>query len=200
LPAGAQSDSWQLISICIVCACAREQQSQRRNIMNRFGFSIFSTVVALALMPIGAAAQQKSLKEQLVGAWILVEAADAAADGSKTNPWGANPKGTYMFDASGHFTQMLIRSDLPKIANRAQGGTPEQNKAIVSGAIAMYGTYSVNETEKTITVRFEGSTFSGFNGTEGKRTITSLSADEMKTANPATSTGTKAESTWRRAK
>jgi hypothetical protein len=168
--------------------------------MNRFGFSILATLVTLALMPIGAVAQQKSLKEQLVGTWILVEAVDVAADGTKTNPWGANPKGTYMFDASGHFTQMLIQSDLPKIANRAQGGTPEQNKAIVSGAIAMYGTYSVNETDKTITVRFEGSTFSGFNGTEGKRIITSLSADEMKTANPATSTGTKAESVWRRAK
>ena len=99
-----------------------------------------------------AAAQKKSLKEQLVGTWILVEAVDVAADGSKTNSWGANPKGTYMFDTSGHFTQMLIRSDLPKIPNRAQGGTPEQNKLIASGAIAMYGTYSVNDTEKTITV------------------------------------------------
>lgn len=168
--------------------------------MKRFGFSILSTLATLALIPIGAVAQQKSLKEQLVGTWILVEAVDVAADGSKTNSWGANPKGTYMFDTSGHFTQMLIRSDLPKIPNRAQGGTPEQNKFIVSGAIAMYGTYSVNDTEKTITVRFEGSTFSGFNGTEGKRIITSLSADEMKTTNPATSTGTKAESVWRRAK
>jgi type II secretory pathway pseudopilin PulG len=168
--------------------------------MKRFGFSILSTLATLALIPIGAVAQQKSLKEQLVGTWILVEALDVAADGSKTNSWGANPKGTYMFDTSGHFTQMLIRSDLPKIPNRAQGGTPEQNKFIVSGAIAMYGTYSVNDTEKTITVRFEGSTFSGFNGTEGKRIITSLSADEMKTTNPGTSIGMKAESVWRRAK
>ena len=30
-----------------------------------------------------------------------------------------------MFDTSGHFTQMLIRSDLPKIANRAQGGSSD---------------------------------------------------------------------------
>jgi len=168
--------------------------------MNRFGFSILSIFATLALTPIGAVAQQKSLKEQLVGTWILVEAVDVTADGSKINSWGANPKGTYMFDASGHFTQMLIRSDLPKIPNRAQGGTPEQNKAIVSGAIAMYGTYSVNEGEKTITVRFEGSTFSGFNGTEGKRIVTSISADEIKTTNPATSIGMKAESVWRRAK
>jgi hypothetical protein len=169
--------------------------------MNRFGFSVlFVIALALVAKPIGALAQQKSIKEQLVGTWILVEAVDVAADGNKTNTWGANAKGTYMFDATGHFTQMLIRSDLPKIANRAQGGTPEQNKAIVSGAIAMYGSYSVNETEKTISVRYEGSTFAGFNGTEGKRIISSLSADEMKLSNPATSTGVKVESVWRRAK
>jgi hypothetical protein len=169
--------------------------------MKRFGFFILSTIsLTLAAMPISAVAQQKSVKEQVVGTWILVEAVDVAADGNKTNPWGANPKGTYMFDASGHFTQMLIRSDLPKIANRAQGGTPEQNKAIVSGAIAMYGAYSVNEAEKTISLRYEGSTFSGFNGTEGKRIISSLSAEEMKLTNPTTSTGMKAESVWRRAK
>jgi hypothetical protein len=172
-----------------------------RYAMSRLGFSILSTIaLLLAAIPIGAVAQQKSLKEQVVGTWILVEAVDVAADGSKTNPWGANPKGTYMFDTSGHFTQMLIRSDLPKINNRAQGGTPEQNKAIVSGAIAMYGTYSVNEAERTIGLRYEGSTFSAFNGTEGKRIISSLSAEEMKLTNPATSTGVKADSVWRRAK
>ena len=53
---------------------------------------------------------------------------------------------------------------------------------------------------KLVTVHYEGSTFAAFNGTEGKRTITSITADEMKTRNPATSTGTVAESVWRRAK
>ena len=170
--------------------------------MNRFSFVGLSTsILVLAAFSFGGAvAQQKTLKEQLVGTWILVGAVDVAPDGTKTDTWGANPKGTYMFDASGHFAQMLIRSDLPKIANRMQGGTPDQNKAIVSGAIAMYGTYSVNEADKTVTVKFEGSTFSGFNGTEGKRIITSIGPDEMRTANPATSSGMKAESVWRRAK
>jgi len=32
----------------------------------------FSLLVALALLPANAAAQQKSLKEQLVGSWALV--------------------------------------------------------------------------------------------------------------------------------
>jgi len=153
----------------------------------------------LALMPGAALGQQKPLKEQIVGAWTLVSAVDTQADGTKTNPWGANPKGAYMFDANGHFTQMLLHTDLPKIDNR-MGGTPDQNKAIAQGVIAMYGRYTVDEANKTIVVHFEGSSFAKFNGTEGKRVVTSITADEMRTMNPATSTGTKAESVWKRAK
>ena len=64
----------------------------------------------------------------------------------------------------------------------------------------MYGTYTVDEASKTITVRFEGSSFAKFNGTEGKRVVTSITEDELRTMNPATSTGTKAESVWKRVK
>ena len=152
-----------------------------------------------AFQPSAALSQQKSLKEQIVGSWTLVSAVDTSADGSKTNPWGANPKGTYMFSADGRFTQMLLHTDLPKIDNR-MSGTPEQNKAIAQGVIAMYGSYTVDEASKTINVKFEGSSFAKFNGTDGKRIITSISADEFRSANPATSTGTKAESVWKRVK
>ncbi len=169
--------------------------------MTRRGILSLSFVLAvgLALQPGAALSQQKPLKEQIVGAWTLVSAIDTQADGTKTNPWGANPKGTYMFDANGRFTQMLMHTDLPKIDNR-MGGTPDQNKAIAQGVIAMYGTYTVDEASKTITVRFEGSSFAKFNGTEGKRVVTSITEDELRTMNPATSTGTKAESVWKRVK
>src|SRR5215475_15487432 len=84
------------------------------------------TILTLSVMSGSTIAQQKSLKDQLVGTWTLVEAIDVRPDGSKFNPWGSNPLGTYMFDASGRFAQMLIRSDLPKLPNRAKG-TAEEN-------------------------------------------------------------------------
>jgi hypothetical protein len=169
--------------------------------MNRRSLLSLSTITALsfALLPGSTVAQQKSLKDQIVGSWTLVQATDIHADGSKTNPWGANPKGAYMFSADGRFTQMLFHSDLPKIDNR-MAGTPDQNKAIAQGVVAMYGTYTVDEANKTIIVKFEGSSFAKFVGTEGKRVITSINDNELHSANPATSTGTKAESVWRRAK
>jgi hypothetical protein len=155
--------------------------------------------LAVALVPGDAGGQQTSLKDQIVGAWTLVSAVDTAPDGSKNDAFGPNPKGAYMFDANGRFTQMLMRADLPILESRTSG-TPEQHKAVAHGTIAMYGTYTVDEPTKTIIVNFEGSSFAKFNGTSGKRIVTSITADEMRTMNPATSTGSKAESVWRRAK
>jgi hypothetical protein len=40
----------------------------------------------------------------------------------------------------------------------------------------------------------------GCSGTEGKRVITSINDNEFQSTNPATSTGTKADSVWRRVK
>jgi hypothetical protein len=171
------------------------------NTMNRrsiLGLSIIATS-SIALLPGGAVAQQKSLQDQIVGWWTLVQATDIHADGTKVNPWGANPKGAYMFSADGRFTQILFHADLPKIDNR-MGGTPDQNKAIAQGIVPMYDSYTVDEANKTIIVKFEGSSFAKFVGTEGKRVITSINDNEFQSANPATSTGTKAESVWRRVK
>jgi len=102
-----------------------------------------------------------------------------------------------MFSPNGRFAQMLFHTDLPKIDN-GMGGTPDQNKVMAQGIVAMYGSYTVDGANKTIIVKFEGSSFAKFVGTEGKRVITSINDNEFQSTNPATSTGTKAESVWRR--
>jgi Lipocalin-like domain len=161
-----------------------------------------STAIAalgLALLPGSGTAQTKSIKDQLVGTWTLVSEVDTQSDGKKSEGFGPNPLGVYMFDANGHFAQMLMRADLPKYANRLQG-TPEQNKAVAQGLVAYYGTYSVNEADKVVAVHIVGGSFATFNGTDGKRIIASLTADELKFTNPATSGGTTADTVWKRAK
>jgi hypothetical protein len=156
-------------------------------------------VLGLVLLPGDAVSQQKSLKDQLVGTWTLVSSTETAPDGKKVDSFGSSPFGAYMFDANGHFIQMLMRSDLPKFDNRLQG-TPEQNKAVVQGSVAFYGTYALDEAAKLVTVHITGGSFAKFNGTDGKRVITSLTADELHFTNPATSGGTSADTVWRRAK
>jgi hypothetical protein len=52
----------------------------------------------------------------------------------------------------------MSSSGRPKFAsNNRATGTPEENKAVVQGLIAFFGTYSVNEADRTFTMHVEGS-------------------------------------------
>jgi hypothetical protein len=55
---------------------------------------------------------------------------------------GLQPKGIFIFDAHGHFAQFITRSDLPKFAaGTADKGTADENKAVLSGFVASFGTF-----------------------------------------------------------
>jgi hypothetical protein len=59
--------------------------------------------------------------------------------------------------ADGHFSLVNTRADLPKFAsNRRDQGTPEENKAVVQGSIAYFGTYSVNEGIRSSPLKLRG--------------------------------------------
>ena len=169
----------------------------RRNVIALFvctaaGFGILSSPII---------AQQKSLKDQLVGSWTFVSAIDTRPDGTKNDRWGPNPKGTLMFDANGRYVQIISRSDIPKFAaNKPDMGTAEENKAVVANMVVGFGTYTVNETDKTLITRVEGGMYPNATGSEQKRTISSLTADELKYTNPTTTLGSSAAAQWKRVK
>ena len=162
--------------------------------------SVFTVLMALgvALLPSNVVGQQKSINEQLVGTWTFVSSTTKLPDGSPA--WGTNPKGLLIFTENGYFSSQIVRSDLPKFAtqNRAQG-TPEENKAVVQGSSATFGTYTVDEAKKTYTLKFEGSSFPNRAETEQTRAFT-IVADELKIANPSTSVGGSSELVYKRAK
>ena len=171
--------------------------------MNRRLILSLSAITAsgLVLLPTSAVSQQRSLKEQLVGTWTFVSAIDVHKDGTRSDRWGPNPKGVLMFDGNGRYALMIMRSDLPKFAAKTSDqGTADESKAVLKGLIVHFGTYLVNEADKTVTTRIEGSSFPNLNGMEQKRIIASVTADELKYTNPATATGTTAEAIWKRAK
>jgi Lipocalin-like domain len=160
-----------------------------------------AAVFGAALLGGGVFAQQKSLKDQLVGTWMLSAVTAERADGSKAEPFGADPKGIIIFTADGYFSLLQSRPDLPKIAaNDRAKATPEEATVVVAGSIAYYGMYSVNEADKTIAVKIEQSTYTNvMGGPEQKRIITSLTADEMKFTNPRTPAGVTLLTAWKRA-
>jgi hypothetical protein len=124
--------------------------------MKRFTLP-FITASALILgfiLPSEEAAAQTTAKD-IVGTWTLVSIT-LEKDGKKVDFYGPNPQGRATYDASGRVSVIVTRSDLPKfVSNNREAGTPEENKAVVQGSIAYFGTYSVSETDKTLTIHFE---------------------------------------------
>ena len=144
--------------------------------------------------PAAGAAEQKApapakpMKEAIVGTWSLLIDDAVKPDGTHTPNFGPNPIGLAMFAPDGHFSVAITRAGRPKFAsNNRATGTADENKAMVAGSNAFFGTYAVSEGDKTLTLRVEGSTYPNLEGTTQKRTITSLTAgDELTWSNPAT--------------
>src|SRR5579871_3210362 len=92
----------------------------------------------------GAQAQSGSLKDQLAGQWQLVSISinDAA-------PYGTKPSGSMLLDGNGHYS-IVVLSD---------GGAKN---------IAYYGTYTVDEASKTVTMHVAGGTRAKADGHEQK--------------------------------
>jgi hypothetical protein len=145
-------------------------------------------------------AQQKSVKEQLVGTWTLVSSDQVRPDGTKLRQFGSDPKGINVFDANGRFFVMIASADNLQIASNGRSQTNSEEEGLVVESIAYYGTYTVNEDVKVISLHLDASTFPNQVGTDQKRTITSLTADEMKYSSPAAISGVQVHQVWKRAK
>jgi hypothetical protein len=168
-----------------------------------------SLCLAVGLSASDSLAQQKSLKEQLVGTWTLVSSDQVRPDGSKLSQFGANPKGINVFDANGRFFLtvasagflVVASADDTKIVSKDPSSKTnfEEGGGLLVESIAYYGTYTVNEVERVAILHLEASTFPNQIGTDQKRTITSLTADELKYSNPAAMPGVQVHQVWKRA-
>ena len=97
----------------------------------------------------------RTAKERLVGSWTLTSLT-AGEGADRTLPYGPNPTGSMMVDANGRFMITVVRSDLPNFAsNNRMVGTPDENNSVVQGSIAYYGTYTIDEATRVITVKVE---------------------------------------------
>ena len=148
-----------------------------------------------------ATGEQKSFKEQLVGTWTLVLCEIVAADGTKSPlVVGSNPAGRYIFTDDDHFSFQAVAEFAKFASNDRMKTTPAENQAAVQGSIAYYGTYTVNDADRTIALHIERSSFPNQNGTNGTRIVTALSADEMKYINPRRRGGGSIICAYKRAK
>jgi hypothetical protein len=140
----------------------------------------------LAVADGNAIAQEKSLKDQLVGAWMVVRCEVVQPDGTKSPlVIGSYPLGQFIFTDNGRFAFQMA-ADLPKLASGDyRKTTPEENKTVVEGSMAYFGTYTASDVDKTIALHVERSSIPNLNGTDGRRVVTAISPDELNWTNPA---------------
>jgi putative ABC transport system substrate-binding protein len=143
---------------------------------------VVTTVLGLVFFPGSAISQQKSIKDQLIGAWALVSFNATAADGTKRQDFGANPKGILILEAGGRYALVQGRPDRPKFKgdNDLRLETPAAEFGEAARAFAAnFGTWSVNEADKTLVLRLEGNLIPNAEGT-GTEVAVSLAGDELK--------------------
>lgn len=149
----------------------------------------------------GREATAQSAKDQFVGTWRLVSIRYVRPDGVAIEPFGPNAEGMLIFDGARFATQVMA-ADLPKfVSNNRMVGTPQEYEAISHGVVAYFGTYTVGDANRVVTLHIERSSFPNWVGTDQQRKF-EFSGDELRytaassTANPAES----AQLVWKRAR
>jgi Lipocalin-like domain len=159
-----------------------------------------SAIVALGFTESSFAQQQKSLKDQLVGTWTLVSAEAAEPDGTK-GPLtkGGTQKGLMILTEGGMLSFQVIAND-HKVASKSRFKmTPEEMKASAEGVLSYFGSYTVDDADKSITVKIEASSFPNQTEAPAKRMAT-LNGDELRMNNPGRLAGGQTNLVWKRAK
>jgi hypothetical protein len=96
-----------------------------------------TTALGFALIGSGAVAQQKPIKDQLVGAWTLLLDDGINPDGTHVPTFGPNPVGTLIFTPNGRYSLQIMRviNRGPFASDNRDAGTAEENKAVSQGTI-----------------------------------------------------------------
>jgi hypothetical protein len=127
--------------------------------------NIFSGITAAAIISLSgsivAQAQQKSAKELIAGNWTLVIADNVSREGSNVPGFGPLPKGSAKFGADGHYSLEVSTS---------AGSQP---------AVKASGTYTLDDTGKTLTFKVEESSLANWRGTTQTGTVKFISADHL---------------------
>jgi hypothetical protein len=124
------------------------------------------SATALVLLPTGVVAQQKSLKEQIQGPWSLASCNSTTAKGEKSPYCANNPRGIMILAGNGNYATTIVA-----------GGRKD---ADAPGEAAIFGTWSVNEADKTLTLHIVGARNPTIEAKDIKLNIT-LNGEELRT-------------------
>ncbi len=145
------------------------------------------------------ASRAEAIADAIVGVWMLVSVT-SEREGTRSQPFGPNPKGIMVFTRDGHFSLFQSTAELPRLAaNDRARATPDEATTIIRDSIAYFGTYTVDEAARSLSVTIEASTYANLLGPPQRRIITVLSPTDLEFSNPRTPSGMTLHTVWRRA-
>jgi Lipocalin-like domain len=167
----------------------------RRRIFDVVMIGLFGLACSVS----GGSAQQKTLKEQLIGTWNLVSAEAVEPNGNKLPlVRGGSLKGLQIFTAGGKVSFQII-GDHPMVASKdLLKMTPDELKTTAESILSYFGTYTVNESEKSYTIQIEASSFENQTAAPAKRMV-EFTGDQMTVTNPGRLAGGHTTIVWKRA-
>jgi len=111
------------------------------------------------IQPTKVLAQHKTLRESLIGTWVINSVRNQYDDGKTISPFGAGVTGRYVFGPDGSFSETIIgepRADMKSDDPRRPDGY----------VVINLGHFVVDEDKKSISYKIERAGYSARNGSE----------------------------------
>ena len=94
---------------------------------------------------------------RFIGAWRLVSFEEERSDGEIVYPYSENPIGLLIYDSSGRMSVQIMRRDREPFSSIEWQTTPaEEIKKALEGFTAFFGSYEVDDANKTVVHHVEG--------------------------------------------
>jgi hypothetical protein len=156
----------------------------RRNIFHICGIATAALFVLNS--SVSSQTAEKSAKELIAGNWTLMMADNVRGDGNKVPGFGALPKGSARFGADGRYSLEVMPN------------------ADSQPAVKSSGTYTLDDSGKTLTLKVEESSLPNWKGTTQTGMVKFVSGDHLGWTNSvplvASTDFTGTELIWTRAK
>jgi hypothetical protein len=110
-------------------------------------------------------------RKRFIGAWKLLSV-EVSVDGNVLHPYGEHPVGRLTYDQAGRMSAQIMRPgrrssvDDPADISRASA---DELRQIAEGYLAYYGTFTVDEENKTVIHHVEASMLPAWLGTDQHR-------------------------------
>ena len=128
----------------------------------------------MLLVAVGFGRHSAEKAQALIGTWRLVDFADMNEDGKWMHRFGKNPKGYFIYDATGHVHIQIMKvpplTPFPE-ANSIKDNPPTADHALAAynAYVAYFGTYTVDADKEVVTHHVEGSLMPEFTNTDQLR-------------------------------